>query len=204
MKFNFQVVILISILVGGFYLWVKKAQEKDFEVYYSHLDDATGAAASAIDSREKRDKHRIKNILIVGLALLVWQGIWIPTHEYRTEQVQSKNQYDAYLSGYENGWDDQCSAIFSRLGGTGRAAIGSGISITYPQCLSLKLNTAAADSFKDKIGVYLKSSSVYEIRESGRNHANRAALIKLFSISPYWCYGVECISEKDFGIFRSN
>ena len=179
-----------------------KLQEKDFEIYYSSIDDPKGQAATAIDTREKLDRRRVGKLLLIGTLLIGWQGVWVPTNQYNFEQIQTKIQYEAYISGYENGWDDQCSAIFSRLGGTGNLAFGKGIAITYPQCLSLKLATSAKNSFNEEIGGYIRDSSAYEMRESGRNQANDAVLTKMFSISPYWCYGNDCISSSDFGIFR--
>lgn len=148
MKINLTLVIIVVILVGGLYLWIKKSQEQSFEIYYSHLDQDDGLAASAIDAQEKRDKLRVRNLIAAGIALIAWQGIWIPTSDYRAEKAQSVLVNEAYLSSYENGWDDQCAALFSRLGGLGNPAIGKGISITYPQCLSLKLQTSATDSLK--------------------------------------------------------
>jgi hypothetical protein len=190
-------------LVSAFlYRRIFVLQEKDLDFFYAHIDDENGSASSVIERRIKSDKRRTLTLLAIAIVIVLWQGIWVPTASYNNEKNQSKLQYEAYLSGYENGWDDQCSAIFSRLGGIENMAFGQSISITYPQCLSLKLASAASDSFAEHIGGYMKDSYTFEINDSGRNHANDDVLAKLFSLSPYWCFGAECVSERDFGIFR--
>ena len=201
MKFNLPVILIGLFVVFIIYRWTEISRVRELEFHYPLQNDPLSSAGTEIELRESKDKKFLQKVFVVSGVLLIWQGVWIPTSNYRYETEQSKIQYAAFISGYENGWDDQCSAIFSRLGGSGNLAFGRGISISNPQCISLKLATAASDSFSEHIGGYLRDSSQYELRESGRKYADDDALAKLFSISPYWCYGVECVSEKDFGIF---
>jgi hypothetical protein len=195
-------IIVICSVIFLIYRWIEVARERDLQFRYPLQNEEKSSAGKEIQEREMQDKVLLRKVFISGLILIVWQGIWIPTSRYSVEQSESRDQREAYISGYENGWDDQCSAIFSRLGGSGNLAFGRGITITYPQCISLKSSSSGSDSFKENIGGYIRDSSAYEMRDSGRNFANKAVLSKMFSLSPYWCFGSECISEADFGIFR--
>ena len=202
MKFNLPVILIGLIVVFIIYRWTEISRVRELEFHYPLQNDPLSSAGAEIELRETKDKKFLRKVFVFSGVLLIWQGVWIPTSNYRYETEQSKIQYAAFLSGYENGWDDQCSAVFSRLGGSGNMAFGRGISISYPQCISLESATEASDSFFEHIGGYLRDSSAFEMRESGRKYADDDALAKLFSISPYWCYGVECVSEEDFGIFH--
>jgi hypothetical protein len=202
LKFNLPLILLILIAVFFIYRWTEISRIRQLEFHYPLRNEPLSSARAEIELRETKDRKFLQKVFIFSGLLLIWQGIWTPTSNYNYEMEQSKIQYDAYLSGYENGWDDQCSAIFSRLGGSGNLAFGRAITITYPQCNSLKLATASSESFSEHIGGYIRDSSAYEMRESGRKYADDDVLTKLFSLSPYWCFGVECVTEKDFGIFR--
>lgn len=181
---------------------MKVSREKELQFHYPLKDNPKSIARREIEERELQDKKYLLKVFTVGAIVIIWQGVWVPTNLLNTEKEESKVQYESFISAYENGWDDQCSAIFSRIGGIGNLAFGRGITLTYPQCLSLKLSTSATDSFKKHIGGYIRDSSAYEMSQSGRGYANDDALSKIFSMSPYWCYGVDCVSESDFGIFR--
>jgi hypothetical protein len=204
MKINLFLIIIIGLVAAFLYHRIFSLQEKDLEYFYARLENVDGKAADVIDNRIAEDKKRAIRMLSIALVIIAWQGIWVPTNQYNFEKAESRKQFQAYVIAYENGWNDQCSAIFSRIGGIGIPAYGRGIAFTYPQCLSLKSTTAAADSFENHIGGYIRDSSIYEMTQSGRNYANRDALTRIFSMSPYWCYGVNCVSEGEFGIFRPN
>jgi hypothetical protein len=201
-KFNLPIIFIGVLIVFIIYRWTEISRVREFQFRFQSLDDLNSSARAEIEEREKKDSKHLRTVFLISGVILLWQGIWVPTSNYNYEKSQSKLQYQAYLNGYENGWNDQCSAIFSRLGGSGNLAFGRGISITYPQCNSLKLATASSDSYAEHIGGYIRDSSIYEMQESGRQYADQDAVAKLFSLSPYWCFGVECVSEKDFGIFR--
>lgn len=204
MKFNIPVIAIAVIVNLSIYGLTEYFRKKELYFHYPLKDDPQSSARKEIEERELRDKLFLRKCLAISAVIVVWQGIWEPTHLFQIEKVEANKQYEAYISGYENGWNDQCWAVFSRVAGINNPAFGRGIVLTYPQCVSLKPASGAADSFKKRIGGYIRDSSAYEMRESGRNNADADALEIVFSMSPYWCYGVECVSESDFGIFRSN
>lgn len=204
MKFNVVIILLTALVIFVIYRWTEISRERELQFHHLVKDVPESSAKREIEERELHDKKYLKKVLTVGAIFVIWQGIWSPTNKFNIEKVEAEKQYEAYISGYENGWNDQCWAVFSRVAGINKPAIGRGIVLTYPQCVSLKPATGAADSFREKIGGYIRESSAFEMRESGRNHADADALGMVFSMSPYWCYGVECVSENDFGIFGTN
>jgi hypothetical protein len=175
---------------------------KELRFHYPLQNDPKSSAASEIEMRKAQDRKFLKKAIVAGILFGVWQGIWIPTQMERNNQREATLQHAAFIKGYDNGWDDQCAAIFSRLGGVGNLAFGQGISITFPQCLTLKVPTAAEDSFKENIGGYIRNSSEMEMLDAGRNFADSDSLARMFAISPYWCFRAECVTEKTFGILR--
>ena len=134
--------------------------------------------------------------------IILWQGIWNPTQQFNLETTESAKQYSAYISRYNAGWNDQCAAVFSRVANTGVLLYGKNFNMSYGACESLKPNDGAEIAFKKYIGEYVRNSSELEIGNKGRDQANSDALDRIFSISPYWCWGIECVNIKSFDITK--
>jgi hypothetical protein len=184
------------------YRWTEISRVRELQFLYPLRNEARSSAGVEIEARETKDRKFLKRVFVFGGVLIIWQGVWIPTDHFNTEKKLAESQKSSFLSAYENGWVDQCEALFGRLGGIDNYAYGKGIAITYPQCLSLKTNSAADFAFNEQIGGYIRDASDYEMKESGRYQANRDLLVKMFSMSPYWCYGADCLAGSDFGVDR--
>jgi len=177
-------------------------QDKDLDFSYTHLDDENSSTASVIDNRVQSDKKRVLTLLAMAIVIIVWQGVWVPTNDFNTEKKMAEIQKNSYISSFEIGWKDQCEALFFRLGGIENYAFGKGIKFSYPECMSLKNASSAIDAFNENVGGYIWDSSTYDMKENGRNQANRDLLSLVFSMSPYWCFGSDCLAATDFGIYR--
>lgn len=202
MKFNVPFIILVTLVLFATYQWVRISQQRSLQYRYPLRDVDASSAGKEIEEREEKDKKFLIRVLTIAVVLIVWLGIWSPTNQFNTEMKLEASQKLSYLSEYEAGWNDQCEALFFRLGGIENYAFGRGIKLSYPQCLSLKNTSSANNAFNEHIGGYISDSSDYEMKESGRNQANRDLLDEIFSMSPYWCYGADCLVGSDFGIFR--
>ena len=139
---------------------------------------------------------------MVAVLLIAWLGVWKPTQQFNADQEKATQQYAAYINEYESAWSDQCSAVFSRVGGNNGFIYGKNLQMTQVGCEQLKPLNAAESSFNYKIGGYLKNTSIYEIRTQSRSEADSDALDKIFSLSPYWCWGTECLTITDFDLTK--
>ena len=202
MRINFLLIIIVCLVSAFLYRRISVLQEKDLDFFYARLDDENGSAASVIERRIQSDKRRTLKLLAIAIVIIVWQGIWSPTNRFNTEKQLGEEQKSVYINSYDSGWSDQCEALFGRLGGIDSPVYGEKLSLTYPQCMALRTNGYGLEAFNQNIGGYIRESSTYDMREKGHNQANRDVLSIIFKLSPYWCYGVDCLSGKDFGILR--
>ena len=202
MKFHFVWILFVLVSVFIIYLWTMAEQRRDLFFHYNLADNPESSARSEIQVREIKDQKFLKKVYLLAIIIVVWQGIWSPTNKLNIEKELAKSQKTSYISAYQMGWNDQCQALFFRLGGVENYAYGKSITLTYPQCMSLENNSSALDAFDNHIGGYIRDSSENEMKENGRNQANRDLLDQIFSMSPYWCYGADCLAGSDFGIYR--
>jgi hypothetical protein len=202
MKFNLIIIVAVVVTLLVLYQWTKISRDRELQNYLLMQNNPLLTPSKVIQTHINKDRSYLRKVFAVGAVVLIWQGIWVPTSNFNLEKRLSESQKSSYLSAYESGWADQCDALFFRLGGTNNYAYGKGMLLSYPQCMSLKLTSAATSAFNQYIGGYIRESSDYEMEEKGRSQANRDLLNQVFSISPYWCYGSECLSEADFGILR--
>ena len=204
MKINVPILVIVFLAIITTFVWLKTSRENEIRFRHYVKNDPIDVAIFESEKKKVKDNLLVGKMSIVGTVIILWLGIWNPTVKFNTERELAASQKSAYLTAYENGWRDQCEGLFSRLGGISNYAYGRGIVLSYPQCTSLVSASAAADAFTEHIGGYIQNSTDYDMKEDGRNQANRDLLIAVFNISPYWCYGSECLSGEDFGVFRPN
>jgi hypothetical protein len=135
-------------------------------------------------------------------VLILWQGIWTPTKHFNSEKQAANAQHRAYLDEYESGWSDQCGALFSRIANTGVVIFGKNTQMTFIDCQSLIPMDGAERAFKRHIGGYVRDISALDMGKKGRNKGDSDALDKIFALSPYWCWGQECVTIRSFDITK--
>ena len=177
-------------------------QHKDLVFHKKLVNDPESQSRHQINLRKQKDTIFLYKVFAVGSMIILWQGIWKPTQQFNLETTESAKQYSAYISRYNAGWNDQCAAVFSRVANTGVLLYGKNFNMSYGACESLKPNDGAEIAFKKYIGEYVRNSSELEIGNKGRDQANSDALDRIFSISPYWCWGIECVNIKSFDITK--
>ena len=202
MKFNWVVIIITFLVVAFIYVWKEVSRERDLQFRYPLQNEPLSSAREEIEIRETADKKFFVKLAVIATVLILWQGIWSPTNTFNTEKQLGEEQKSFYINSYDSGWSDQCEALFGRLGGIDSPVYGEKLSLTYPQCMALRTNESGLEAFNQNIGGYIRESSTYDMREKGHNQANRDVLSIVFKLSPYWCYGVDCLAGKDFGILR--
>jgi hypothetical protein len=202
MQFNNSIIFSTLLISFVIYFFTLNQQKKDLYFHYNLVDNPESSAKKEIEVRVRKDNAYLKKVYTVAAILILWQGIWSPTNKFNEEMDLAKIQKSAYIASYQEGLIDQCQALFSRLGGVGNYAYGKRITLSYPQCLSLISDSDAVDAFDQNIGGFIRNTSEYEMKNNGRQQANKDLLNQIFLISPYWCYGVDCLSGSDFGIYR--
>lgn len=202
MKPNIFLIFLIAGITFLYRHWILAEQRNYLIFHYPLRDNPESTARKEIEEREAIDKKKLQKAFVIAGAVIIWFGIVAPTKAFNFETESAKSQKAVYISEYQSGWEDQCAALFSRLAGSNNLAYGRGFSISYPQCLSIQPDGAAENSYLKHIGDgYIRDVSEYEMGQKGRAQADNDVLDKLFSISPYWCYGNSCVTSRDFRPF---
>jgi len=202
MKSNNTIIILTLLLFFSVYKWFEYARNQELYFHKRFINDDNKSIKEEILVAELRDKKKLTKIGVVAVVVAIFFGVIKPTQQFNFEKKDSESQYKAYINEYNNGWSDQCSAVFSRVGGNNGFIYGKNLKMTQMGCEQLKPLNAAESSFNYKIGGYLKNTSIYEIRTQSRSQADSDALDKIFSLSPYWCWGTECLTITDFDVTK--
>jgi hypothetical protein len=197
MKFNYVWIFLISIIT--FILYVRKLTENDYSFFYRYnsTDSLDEATKKEISSFNRGKKGYLTKVFLVAFIMISWLGVWKPTQQFNTDQEKAANQYEAYISEYNIGWSNFCSKIISRLGSNNYSIYGKNLQMTYPSCEALKPSNAGINNFNKNIGGYLRMDSVEHIGQMGRAQGFLDANDRIFTFSPYWCWGTDCVTKYD-------
>jgi hypothetical protein len=197
MKSNNTIIIFTLLLFFSVYKWFEYARNQELYFHKRFMNDDNKSIKEEILVAELRDKKKLTKIGVVAVVVVIFFGVIKPTQQFNFEKKDSESQYKAYINEYNNGWSDFCTKIFSRLGSNNYFIYGKNLQMTYPNCEAFKPSNAGVNNFNKHIGGYTKGDTVEHIGQTGRTQGYLDANDRIFTFSPYWCWGTECVTKYD-------